>query len=72
MKTQISHFQAKLHNEIDTWDFDESLLRNDDIIVVDARSEAAFSKGHIPGTVNIPYRQMNERSISHLNKAVLS
>jgi len=60
MKTQISLCQAKLHNEMDAWDLNGSLLRNDDIIVVDNRSAAAFSKGRSPGAVNIPHRQMNE------------
>jgi rhodanese-related sulfurtransferase len=40
-------------------------------VVVDARSEAAFAKEHIPGAINIPHRNMSVESTRELDRAKL-
>lgn len=43
----------------DSWVSQMSVRK--DVILVDVRSEEEFGAGHIPGAVNIPYAQMNQR-----------
>ena len=46
-------------------------LQKPDTILVDLRTPEAFQKGHIPGAVNIPYRQMQMKSISAFNREMV-
>ena len=45
---QIEFYEAKLNFETDSWDLFEDLNNNNNIIVVDARSNQAFEIEHIP------------------------
>lgn len=71
MEDQIAHYSKKLAYEIDSWDLKVGIEDGTNVIVIDARSPDAFSSGHIPGAINIPHRQMNPESTSHLDKSVL-
>lgn len=43
-------------------------MNRENALVVDVRSESEFREGHIPGSINIPYAQLQER-ISELRDA---
>ena len=38
------------------------------IIIVDARTPEAYAKGHVPGAVNLPWRQIDSTTTSPLSK----
>ena len=42
---------------------------NEDIIIIDTRSPQAYEAEHIPGSINIPHRQMSQQSTAHLKKS---
>jgi len=68
---QVEFYEAKLNYETDSWDLYTSIHRGDNIIVVDARSNEAYAQEHIPGAINLPHRQMNEKTVQSLNKDIL-
>lgn len=63
----IAHFQRKLRLEVDPADvhFDlEKGVKN--FVVIDTRSALDFQREHVPGAINLPYRQMNEETTKSL------
>jgi rhodanese-related sulfurtransferase len=70
-KTQLQHYEDKLAYEIDSWDLKVALEAKDNVIVVDARSPQAYAVEHIPGAINIPYRQISPESTARLDKAAI-
>jgi rhodanese-related sulfurtransferase len=66
--TQAEFFEHKLKYETDSWDLNEALTQKQNIMVIDARSEAAYKSEHIPGAVNIPHRTMNPKTTDPLDK----
>lgn len=68
---QIDHYARKLAFEIDSWDLSEALKAGENIVVIDARSAAAYGHEHIPGAVSLPHRSMTAESTSHLDRAAL-
>jgi rhodanese-related sulfurtransferase len=64
----ISHFRDKLAFETDAWDVNEMLRDRAKIVVIDARSEEAYARDHIPQAVSFPHRQMNVESTHHLDR----
>lgn len=66
---QIDFYKAKLAFETDSWDLSEALKNGDAVVVVDARSQAAYAYEHIPTAMNIPHRTMNEETTKHLDKS---
>jgi rhodanese-related sulfurtransferase len=59
---------AKLAFHTDAWDVAEDLRRGiDDIVVVDARSRAAYARGHIPGAISFPHREMSPETTRDLD-----
>jgi rhodanese-related sulfurtransferase len=71
MNSQIAHYENKLAFEMDPSDLFEAINNNEKIVVVDARKPHAYEKEHIPGAVNIPHRNMDERSTEGLSKEML-
>ena len=69
MKEQIDFYQNKLDFEIDSSDLLDSLDKGENIVPLDARKEQRFLKEHIPGAINIPHLQMNEKTTRHLDKS---
>jgi rhodanese-related sulfurtransferase len=67
MISQIDFFEAKLSCEIDSWDLAESLKGQDQVIVIDVRSEEVYAKEHIPSAVNLPHREITADSTSFLD-----
>lgn len=65
---QIDYYQAKLDFEIDSADLYAALIANkEDVVVVDARSTAAYAIEHIPSAINLPYQSMSDSSVSSLD-----
>lgn len=59
---------AKLAFHTDAWDVAEDLKHGvDDIVVVDARSRAAYVRGHIPGAISFPHREMSPETTRDLD-----
>jgi rhodanese-related sulfurtransferase len=71
MNAAAEHYRSKLEFETDAWDLNEMLRQGLDVVVVDARSAAAFADGHIPGAMNLPHRNINQESTSHLDRGSL-
>lgn len=42
----------------------EEAVGNNHYVIVDARTEAEFAKGHIPGSVNVPYEQLLNKDLT--------
>ena len=60
---------AKLALHTDAWDVAEDLKHGvTDIVVVDARSRAAFAAGHIPGAISLPHREMSPHRTEHFDR----
>ncbi len=68
---QLTHYKSKLAFETDSWDVYEALSRNEPVVVVDGRSAEAFAREHIPGAVNLPHREIDERVTASLDRSKL-
>jgi rhodanese-related sulfurtransferase len=63
------HFAARLCHETDPSDVHHDLEMGDvDIVVADMRDAATFAREHIPGAINLPYRELTEESTAHLRR----
>ncbi len=71
MQDQIRHYENKLNYEIDSWDLNEALKSEDNVIVIDARSQAAFDEAHIPGAISLPHRDMTEAVTASFDHSAL-
>ena len=71
MDNQIAFYRAKLEYETDSWDLFLSMENSQDVVVIDARSEEAYAREHIPGSLNLPHREMSESTTSGLSKSIL-
>lgn len=68
----LQHFSRRLAFETDCSDVHQSLqLGNIDYVLVDVRSSEAFSKAHVPGSVNIPTRSMTAARMSEYPRDTL-
>ena len=74
-KTANAHFTSKLAFETDPSDVYTDIQNGETgIIVVDARRPESYAKGHVPGSVNLPYRMIDASTTSSLpkNKAIVT
>ncbi len=71
MNEQLKYYQQKLNYEMDSADLFEAFENNESIKVIDARKEVAFFEEHIPNAISFPHREMNEQSVSKLDKNTL-
>ena len=71
MEAQIKHYENKLAFEMDPSDLFDALNNGEKVIALDARKAFGFEAEHIPNAINIPHREMNATSTSHLDKEVL-
>ena len=68
-KTGLAHFLSRLSFETDPSDVYTDLKNNiSTIVVIDARTPEAFARGHVPGAINLPWRQIDSSSTSSLDK----
>lgn len=69
MNKQINYYKAKLAYEIDPSDLFAFLEVTENYVVVDARQAHGFEKERIPGSINLPHREMTLESTAHLDKS---
>jgi len=67
----MNHYRNKLAFETDAWDLYEALNRNEPVVVVDGRAPAAYAREHIPGAVNLPHREIDEKTTASLDRSGL-
>jgi rhodanese-related sulfurtransferase len=65
------HFRRKLAHEIDAWDLRVLVADGADVVIVDARSEAAYLQEHLPLAISLPHRNMSSESTCNLNRQAL-
>ena len=66
-KTAENHFLSRLAFETDPSDVYIDLTnRVAAILVVDARTPEAYSRGHVPGAINLPYRKIDSSTTALL------
>jgi rhodanese-related sulfurtransferase len=54
------HFRSKLAYETDAGDVYADLKSSTTaIVVIDARTEDAYARGHVPRVINLPYRKID-------------
>jgi rhodanese-related sulfurtransferase len=59
------HFRSKLTFETDPSDVYTDLQNNsDEIIVIDTRTQEAYSQGHVPRAINLPWRKIDLSSVA--------
>ncbi len=67
--TAHSHFSSKLALETDPSDVYTDLQNGvTGITVIDARTPEAYSKGHVPGPTNLPYRKIDNTTTMSLER----
>lgn len=60
------YFAAKLTFETDASDLYADLKSNDNIVVVDVRTDEAWAQGRIPGAVHMHYGEIPERALREI------
>lgn len=67
---QTAEFMAhKLSFHADAWDVAEDLRSGvAELVVVDTRSELLYARGHVPGAISFPHRQMTAESTMALDR----
>jgi rhodanese-related sulfurtransferase len=68
---QLKHYENKLAFEMDPSDLFDALTKGDRVVPVDARRSFGYDAEHIPGSINLPHREMNLESTKHLDKEFL-
>jgi rhodanese-related sulfurtransferase len=71
MKTAIEHYQNKLSFEMGPSDLFSALEANEKVIVIDARKEFGFLKEQIPGAINLPHREINEKTTADFDRSAV-
>jgi len=61
----VRHFEALLAFETDCWDVHAAMDQADcGFVILDVRSPELFAAGHVPGSVSLPHRRINDRNLS--------
>jgi len=59
-----SHYAARLAQETDCADVFEAMrLDAADFVLLDVRGGDAYRRAHVPGAVNLPHREISERTL---------
>ena len=65
----VAHARAVLAHYTDPSDLHADLEAGcDDFLVLDARSRETYARGHIPGAINFPHREMTRETLKTLSK----
>lgn len=62
MTDALSYFTAKLALETDASDVYAAQKAGESFVLVDVRSDEAWTQGRIPGAIHMPYREIAERA----------
>ncbi len=66
------HFASRLAFETDCADVHESLQAGPaDFVLLDVRGPNAYARGHVPGALNLPHREMNAERMESWPKDTL-
>ncbi len=68
MNEQISFYEQKLNYELDPSDVHDAMMKDEKLVVVDARSKESFDNEHISGAIHIHHRVMSPETTAHLDK----
>jgi len=68
MNKQTEYFQNKIDFELDPCDLFNAMENGEGYIPLDTRKSAAYEKEHIPGSINLNHRDMNEKTTSQFDK----
>jgi len=61
----VAHYETLLSLEADCWDVSEALKRGEKgFVLLDVRSPASFSAGHVPGAISLPHGKITERALA--------
>ncbi len=64
-KAALAHFEGLLQFETDCWDVHASMRGPErTFILLDVRSPELYAKGHLPNSINLPHRLVNERTLA--------
>lgn len=66
-----AHFAAEFTFETDCWDVHDALSKTADFVLLDVRSPALFTKGHIRGAINLPHGKIVESKMNEWPKDTL-
>jgi len=69
MKEQLEHYKSKLTFEMDPSDLFAAIENGEDVVAVDTRQAHGYLKEHIPGSINLPHREMTKESTAHLDRS---
>jgi rhodanese-related sulfurtransferase len=59
------HFAGKLAFETDCADVHDALARGGaGFVLLEARGRAAYTRGHVPGALNLPHRSITEEALA--------
>ena len=64
----LLHYRDKLAFETDAWDLNEMLREGANVVIVDARTESAYAREHIPQAINLPHRKMDVESTRQFDR----
>jgi rhodanese-related sulfurtransferase len=63
----LDYFRLKLSLETDPADVHADMQNDDPVfVVVDARSPLAYARGHVPGAISLPHREIDAASTGFL------
>lgn len=61
----LRHFAERLSVETDCSDVFESMKANErDFVLLDVRGPNAFARGHVPGAINLPHREITAETLA--------
>ena len=68
---QLNYYSKKLSYEMDSYDLYIALQEEQNVVVVDGRTEEAYALEHIPGAINLPHRDIASNTTKLLDKESL-
>lgn len=71
MDDQLSFYESKLAFEIDSFDLNELRMTDAAVVVIDARSAAAYAREHIPGAISLPHREITAETTATFDRSAL-
>ena len=61
----LAHFEARLAFETDCADVHAALAAGDaEFVLLDVRGPGAFARGHVPGAINLPHRDISAERLA--------